>query len=628
MKLILFARYSVIQCLILFPEIKKAKKIQFQSILRSNDIQPVFFQRLTSKLIRFINRECIIEEFNKEIFNDEVWVANRDAMNLISIAEKKYKKNSLIKYLEKIMNSEKVLKYFQGVLSYFLPSFIVFDKVLIQMDQNEDTLCLHAWEVTESVEKKIGVFRASLLKFIYKIHNASLYILYLIIILFFPLIYLVYRLMSGYRRGYISNYSYTLAMPILWGFKTGSKNIRSGVVKQIDDTYLYGEGLESGSILHVFGKWHIRSEIKEKYKTQMMKQGYKYIDKDDFKLNNKLILIILKTQFKVIFFIGIAIFGLSSKRESVVLSKSLIKALYYYFEKYLEITNIKYKAELIKNDYNPGHVIDSIVLEKSNIKSFGVQHAGTPYDVPQLNFVNFDYYSIWGNFYAKAFQEGWSKINLLKSGRELIDDIVLINNDKVKVKAISDHLNHNYGETKYRVSFLFSSPTYLTKKTMWIELYNGFLEISKLTIDFQLICRFREDSHKNHPYIKDIFELIANDSRFILEQQDFTTQELMTVSDLVITSNTSFGINEALVINKKVYTFDLMGNANLTLGEYGEKLVINSSEKLINVIKGLEDNFYGLDYDVESLTHDLNYFSDGMNCKRLREKIINETTHY
>ena len=188
-----------------------------------------------------------------------------------------------------------------------------------------------------------------------------------------------------------------------------------------------------------------------------------------------------------------------------------------------ELTNIKCKAELVKNDYNPGHVIDAIVLKKFGIKSFGVQHAGTPLDCPQLSFVEFDFYSIWGDFYLKAFHQGWSKINLLKTGREIIDFLININNDRARVESIENEIVKNYGQSKARVIFLFSSPTYLTKKRMWEELHKGFIEIKKLTFDFQIICRFREESHKSHPYIKNTYELIVNDPRFILEQMDFTT---------------------------------------------------------------------------------------------------------
>ena len=83
-----------------------------------------------------------------------------------------------------------------------------------------------------------------------------------------------------------------------------------------------------------------------------------------------------------------------------------------------------------------------------------------------------------------------------------------------------------------------------------------------------------------------------------------------------------FAINEALVINKDVYTFDLTGNAKLLFANYGAGLVIDSADNLIDVIKGLENNFQGLTYNKNVLSNDLNYHSDGMNCNRIRDEIL------
>lgn len=625
MKEILFARYSIIQCLILVPEIRKIQKIKFQPLARSNDHQNVYHKRITSRLIKYINPECIIEEFNPEIFNDESWIANRNSMNLIIQQEEEYNKNGLVIFLKKVINSKKVIKYFQGVFTYFYPASLAFESVTNKIDDTEEIFFIHAWEIKDTTKNQIGFLRSNLLKIIYGFQNLFQSLIYLIVVLFFPLLYLILRLKKGFNLGYSDKKTYTLSMPVLWGFKTNGQNIRNGVLKIMDDSYLYGEGLEAGEILHVFGKWPINSKTKNQYINEMKSNSYSFIDKVDFKLSFKSLLIIASTQIKILFYYLIAILGVSSNRESVILSKSLIKAIYIYLEKNLELTNIKCKAELVKNDYNPGHVIDAIVLKKFGIKSFGVQHAGTPLDCPQLSFVEFDFYSIWGDFYLKAFHQGWSKINLLKTGREIIDFLININNDRARVESIENEIVNNYGQSKARVIFLFSSPTYLTKKRMWEELHKGFIEIKKLTFDFQIICRFREESHKSHPYIKNTYELIVNDPRFILEQIDFTTQELMTISDLVITPNTSFGINEALAIKKKVYTFDLIGNASITLKNYANNIVLKSSEDLVNVIEELNNESHDLSYNVNNLSHDLNYHSDGKNCLRLREKIINET---
>jgi len=622
MKTILFARYSIVQCLIMMPEIRNVKKIQFQPTIRSIDFQSPILKTVVQKLIRFINPNCILEEFSREIFIEEEWLANNVAMNLIANSVKKIDRLGPTFFLEKILSSGKVIKYFQGVQTYLLPPSLAFEEVRRRIVKNQNILCVPGWELTADMKSELGILRSILLINIYRLNHLILYFSFLLATLPIPLVYLLVRIRRGFRFSYLDNKEYVLCMPVNLGFQSEGKHILNGVLKQMDDSYLYGKGLLPGNILHVFGKWQFSNSNKEKFQSEMNSSGYSYTDNNLYKLTPKIFLIILKTQIKVLLFSFIAVFGFRFNRESVIMTKSLIKALYGFFEKNLELTNVKYKVELVKNDYNPRHVIDSIVLEKYGVKSIGIQHAGTPYDCPQLNFVEFDVYSIWGDYYANFFKEGWKDLRLAKTGREIIDSMVIMNSNNEKIESINNKLDLKYGKTKFRIIFLFSGPNYLTRESMWKELYKGFKEVSKLNFEFQIICRLREDSHKSHPFIKETMDFAISNSCFITEQLEFTTQELMLIADLIITPNSSFAINEALVINKDVYTFDLTGNAKLLFANYGAGLVIDSADNLIDVIKGLENNFQGLTYNKNVLSNDLNYHSDGMNCNRIRDEIL------
>ena len=197
-----------------------------------------------------------------------------------------------------------------------------------------------------------------------------------------------------------------------------------------------------------------------------------------------------------------------------------------------------------------------------------------------------------------------------------------MNKDQDKINSINQKLDTLYQNTKFRIIFLLSGPSYLSKENMWKELHKGLIDVSKLNLDCQIIFRLRDASHKNHPYIKSIIELTKNDSRFIEDQLNFTTQELLLISDLVITPNSSFAINESLAIDKCVYTFDVLGNTSFLFEGYGNNLIINSAAKLVKVFEGLENEFNELKYNRDLLANDLNYYTDGMNCRRISEIVL------
>ena len=96
----------------------------------------------------------------------------------------------------------------------------------------------------------------------------------------------------------------------------------------------------------------------------------------------------------------------------------------------------------------------------------------------------------------------------------------------------------------------------------------------------------------------------------------------MSISDLVITPNSSFGINEALVFKKPVFTFDLTGAAELYFAKYGSDFVIKKDKNLVAVFRALENNFSEVNCNWMQLAKDLNYEPNGRNCELLAQSIL------
>jgi len=623
MTTIFFARYSILQCLLLFPEIRNARLVQYQPVIRSRDRQHRYVIKIVQLMVQFINPDCKQKEFQREEFIVEEWLANRDSINILQRYTGEYLKSGPCQFLQRVIGSCKVVKYFQGTLTFVLPAWLAFEKVSNNIEKERDTICMHAWEITAAMRQNLGLLRCCLLKTAYYVQHTFLYFAYLLTVSLMPVLYLFIRSVRGFRfREFIIDKQYFLAMPVLWGVSSDGKNVHNGVLKQIDDGYLYGEELQPGNILHIFGKWNFKKSDELKYQNSMEKLGYEFVYSNSFKLNPKFVLLIFKTQITIMLAFLSAVIGFRCNRQNVIMSRFLNKAVYYCLEKHLELTNVKYKIDFVKDDYNPAHVINSVVARNYGVIPVGVQHTASPFDSPQLCFIDFDLYIVYGDFYVNMFNNCWRNVSLAKIGREVLDCTTELINSKDKLQKITNDFSKLFGKAKYRVLVLLSGPAHVNRGNMWEEFYLGMKRISKLNLDCQIILRLRETSHsKDFDFIKRIVELGDNDSRFITNQTEFSTQELMPICDLIITPNSSFGINEALAAGKRVFTFDLTGAAKLYFDGYGNDFVMESGDDLVNVFEGLESNFEGMDCDWDRLTKELNYYADGNNCSKMRDAL-------
>ena len=63
---ILFSRYSILQCLVLFPEIRKADTVEFQPIIRIKDRPNQYLVNAVKKMLVLINPEIMQREYRKD----------------------------------------------------------------------------------------------------------------------------------------------------------------------------------------------------------------------------------------------------------------------------------------------------------------------------------------------------------------------------------------------------------------------------------------------------------------------------------------------------------------------------------------------------------------------------------
>ena len=393
MRDIAFARYSLLQCLFLISEIRAAKTIKFQPVIRSRDRQSKYSIFLVKKLLKIINPDCQVKEMQRDIFIEAEWKSNADSVKFITEKSDYYRKLGSFKFLNGIINDISVIKFFQGSLTFTIPAWFAFDTVSATHYKTGETFYVPAWKVDDELSEILGRFRTNIIKAMYGMQHISMHCLYIFGASILPTLFFLIKSKAGIRlkRNTIKE-EYLLALPVLWGVSSTGKNLSNGVLKQIDDGYLYGDEIKEGDIIHVFGKWKFDKAVTTQYEQSMNKLGYKYIHIDNFKLTPQFIFNLIAIQLRVFPALLQSMFSFKLNREAVMMSRDMIKGLYYYLGKNLEFANLRYKVDLVKDDYNPAHVINSIVARRYGVKTIGVQHTASPYDSPQLCFIDFDLY--------------------------------------------------------------------------------------------------------------------------------------------------------------------------------------------------------------------------------------------
>lgn len=408
---------------------------------------------------------------------------------------------------------------------------------------------------------------------------------------------------------------YDVAVPVLHGVvKDGDQNVRAGVRRATDDRYLYGEHFVTGDILHIFFpswmRWR-RGEERQ-WKEAMTELGLAHADAGRFGVNGALFRICLGATFRLV--AGLAAPGAPVPSGPAVW-RATVKGLYHYIKKHQELENISYTVELVRDDYNPAHVIDTIVANQRGRKRVGLSHAATPFDAPQLCFVHFDRYAVYCQMYVRTFSPYWDEVSLEEVGRDSIDVIVA---QKSRRSQIAAKIASLYSRRRWTTTVLFPGYADVCVREQWDNIFHAFERFRDLDLDCHVFFRFRRmDNIRDYPHMRRFLDLAEREPRIHLDHDNFSTQELMVASDLVITAAASFGINEALVAGVPVFTFAYLGSESLYFSDYGTDFILYEASDVLRTLQGLERGFGQFDCDWEQMRRDADYYHDGQNANRL-----------
>ena len=145
-----------------------------------------------------------------------------------------------------------------------------------------------------------------------------------------------------------------------------------------------------------------------------------------------------------------------------------------------------YQIDFIKDDYNPGHVIEVIAAKKYGVKCIGVQHTGSLYEAPQIGFAYMDKYIVFGEMYVRMFEDFWDKSMLEKLGRESIEWTQKISVIEKKTNKIKRSVSSNYGEYEYCITILFPGISKICCEDKWEEMVAALKELATYQDNFKI----------------------------------------------------------------------------------------------------------------------------------------------
>ena len=619
--------YSIIQTLFLLKHIRKADRIYFHKSsvpsLPDNPRVRMFVERL----IRLFNSKVSIETLPARKINEHNWVTNKMAVDFVEAMTPDIENSASYQTISRIIGDKNIITSYKARLAEVVSARLLFFRVARDLIEESGVQCYLAPADNQNSEiQKKSVGEETLDRFILRggfranhVRNFFRKIYAIVILLLLPTAYAVVQ----FRRvtfKKIDRKSYDMAIPVIWGFHDGDIII-SGVRWKQDDGYLYSDKIKLGRIVHIFNLWRDSPEVESKYKRIMDEKGVPYIDEKSFRINAKLLSTYAKIQFKIILYFLPSLFYCRDQYNYIRYSDTII---FIMLNKFLELENVDYGVELIRHDYSPMHVIETILCNQKGKKTVGIQHGSTagPYVENKLCYVHLDRYCIFSDRHLELHAPFWSRLHLEKAGNPRVDHLVELANNPSLLAPIENRLIELHGQKPYTVLIVFPNPNEYSLIEKWDEIYAALCELRAIEIDCNVFMRFRRSEQLENSHLTRFKELTSMDSRFIIDLINFTTYELMAVSDLVITSSHSSGMIDAVSMDKKAFTFDYMGTAKYCFARYGKDIILNTKDDVLKLFNDLENNFTGYDCDWDLLKKEYNYYYDGLCSERFQNAML------
>jgi len=577
------------------------------------------FGVLTKKVLntKWIRKKIITIE--PSVFAPLLWQSNIESLELAEKIKPYITSDASYNFTSRqLNNSEKLINFYLAKYVLYISRVIHIRKIYEYLNEEKKLVLISGAEEFSNLanhEKQlmqpnhILTKRSLLFGAVGKLMGN---IFYKIEWFFMPTAYLIYALFC-YKLWGLKKAKYKILMQMHWGVPDDIDK-EFGRYQQ-NDYYLYGEDIKSGDVLHYYdGTWDFSLQKRVVSDEFMRKNNYNFFERRERRITLSFIYKIIFLQWNL----WVGFFRNIGKESSSSIQNISAWGLWRYMERELDLINFDIKAYYDRSDYNPSHIIDTVVMNNHGIQTVGMHHCASPYDSPQIAFVHYDHYIALGGMFKKPFIGYWDEAMIEEIGRMHIDWVVNIKQDTRRCDHLFEYANTTYGPFEKLAVLVLPGEAYYMFPERWSELIAGLEMFVSSKLNIGVFVRFKsKDNLDASVFLKKIWELCKTDERLILDHQKFTTYDCMAISDLIIAPNCSSAINEAIAIDVPVFSFDFHDRPGYLLNEYGSDFIIKTGFDLYDRLEKILHGFSSCKVDWNLLKSDANYTYDGNNQVRI-----------
>lgn len=604
---VFFEVYSPVQVLLAAGSVRRARRIV---IGRRTPFEPPHARakRMALALVRLLNPSADVRELAVHDLLDYLPL-NAKAVDIVAGLSGALTRTATYRRMRALVGDDDLVRYYQAAIVRHAANWELFPAAADRLASDGLVLAVPEWD-TGAMHVRHAGRRALSLGAPVAWRRIAMRVASLVQALAVPLAVLLRVLPNGVRRQPPARYA--LAMPVWWGIDE-EEGTHADVRRPQSDAHVYGGAFAPGDVVHVFGDLSFPAAQASRFERTMHTRGYAFVHKRSFKADGRLIRAAARA-FRTA--LSLPFRGKPDALDDLVLRETP-KALYHYLRKHLEYANVRPQAELVRSDYNPGHVIASIVSRQHNVRTVGVQHNVLPYEGPQVAFVRVDDLCVFGEFYRRGFAPHWDRLALHLIGRESLDWTLAVS-QPLAMADLQRRWKERGGGENPMVLVVLPDDREICVPGQWNELRRALTEIAESPRGVDVVIRFRDRKSALGANGRPFTALCERDRRFTAIWKEFTTFELMALSDVVISHDGSFTVNEAVALGVPTFTFEFVCAGRYYFRNYGKDFVLHSSADVVRVVDGIRSGFAGFDCDWRGLVRDLNAYADGRNCARLR----------
>ena len=621
-------QYSVLQILCHLDLLFRAEKIiiygrqrYFSRICDFFGISKRCGKWLTS--VTGLNKKVVFaDRYDSLLFSSLYCKANKDSMDRALLASKEFAVESSFVFLKRLFNlPDETIKFYQSKYALYISHFSTMIGFIKGIARDTKTVAIVGYEeFTKMPPQDYGIasidhlrpVRSKIVAFIGHSVNSLYWKTEWILS---PLAYL-FRIIARLSFRIPKPKHYKLWMQMHWGIPSDEMNCF--IKRPYHDYYLYSDAVKSGEILHLYeGSWKFEGNHKDKTNQYMDQHGYTWADNKDLRLNIKWLWKITVIQGKLLVNAACNLFYLGSISGLLHLAKEVLVLI---LKKEVELEHYRARVYFDRTDYNPRHIIDSIVLNRHGTKTVGLFHHATPHHSPQIAFCHFDHYIVFSELVRRQYEKYWRGLDIVRIGRMNLDWVARLKNNPKTKEKIKERFEKEYGNFDSVITIVLPGDIFYFAESRWLEIEKGLRKFVSSDVNAGVIVRFKTEAKvKASRNLKRLWELCQSDSRLIVNQRDYTTYESLGISDMIVAPNVSFSVFESITMDVPLFIFDLDGVAYDIFREYGKDFLITTGDELFERLRAGRDALRRYDCDWSRLKDDANYTYEGNNIEIMRE---------